>query len=323
MVIPKSATLQRLIGEAAALDPLVSAPLAKRFLAATDKLPNVDTRTIFQNPQTKKYFSPAAAKDLAEEVRGKLVKTEIDDYRYYYTKYGSPLAYARALEILSTRGINDLAGKRVLDFGYGSIGHLRLIASLGADVTGVDPDSYLAAIYAAPSDQGRISSAIRGRDGNLNLAHGLYPKTADIAARVGRGYDVILSKNTLKRGYIKPERRAPKEQLIELGVSDEAFLSALADALNPGGIVLIYNLAPQQNPATKPFLPHADARSPFTREQWTKAGFSVIAFDAADHEFVRHMGRALGWDRNDKGQITQDLNANLFALYTLLEKTRK
>lgn len=330
VVVPKSVTVQQLINEASALAPLATSPLARRFLAATESLPTIGTRTVHQMPQTRNYYSPAATADLPPETRARLVKIDLEEYRYYYTKYGSPLAYMRALELVAARGMSDLSGRRVLDFGYGSIGHLRLMASLGASVTGVDPDSYLSAIYADPRDQGvvpaardRSGNAISTRDGSITLAHGYYPKESAIVTRVGRGYDLILSKNTLKRGYIKPERRAPKEQLIELGVKDEIFLSTLADALNPGGILLIYNLAPAQAPANKPFLPMADARSPFSREQYTKAGLSVIAFDVEDHDFVRRMGRALGWDKSDKGETTQDLNTNLFALYTMVEKARK
>ena len=317
--VVKSATVQKLVAEAALLAPLVSSSLAKRFLAATDYLPNTGARAIFKQATPLKYFSQAAANEQTAEARAKLTKSDIDEYRYYYTKYGSPLAYVRALDLVAARGSSEVAGRRILDFGYGSIGHLRLLASLGANVTGIDPDSYLAAIYAEPGDQGRMRG-VSGREGNITLAHGYYPKNPTIVAQVGRGYDLILSKNTLKRGYIKPERKVPKEQLVDLGVSDEVFLKTLMDAMNPSAILMIYNLAPAQAAAGKAYLPHADARSPFTREQFVKAGFNVVALDVPDHDFVRRMGGALGWDKNEKGEVTQDLNTNLFALYTMVEK---
>ncbi|HET9480609.1 MAG TPA: hypothetical protein VFP98_02545 [Candidatus Polarisedimenticolia bacterium] len=64
--------------------------------------------------------------------------------RFLNTRYGSPLAYARALEIVSDSGMTDLSGRRVLDVGYGGIGHLRLMASLGAEFVGVEVDPLLA-----------------------------------------------------------------------------------------------------------------------------------------------------------------------------------
>lgn len=86
--------------------------------------------------------------------------------------------------------------------------------------------------------------------------------------------------------------------------------------------MLIYNLAPKQAAADKPYLPHADARSPFTREQFTKAGLSVVALDVEDHDFVRRMGAAVGWDKDSKGEVVNDLSTNLFALYTIVRRTQ-
>ena len=91
-------------------------------------------------------------------------------------------------------------------------------------------------------------------------------------------------------------------------------------ALAPGGLLVIYNLAPKQAAADKPYLPHADARSPFSAEQFARAGLEVLAIDTEDHAFARQMGAALGWDKNDKGETVNDLDANLFALYTLVRR---
>jgi len=303
-----SPTMRRLIDEANALMPLAQSDVAKRFLSATDSLPSMSPRTVYVNEMTREYFSPREAALLPEATRVRLNKTELDEYRYYYTKYSSPLAFFRALDIASSTGVTDIAGKRILDFGYGSIGHLRLLASLGADVTGVDPDSYLDALYSDGHDQGPVQAAAsRGRSlfagrGSITLVHGYYPKDAQMVARVGQGYDVIFSKNTLKRGYIKPERKADKRQLVDLGVSDEVFLKTLAGALNPGGKIVIYNLYPTPSGAKEVYKPHADGRSPFTREQYEKAGLKVLAFEASDNAAVRRIGRALKWDKNEKGE---------------------
>lgn len=319
-----SATLQKLANEAKSVEPLATSDLGKRFLNATISLPAIEPRTVFQNPQTREYFSPAEASALTDTARSKLLKTKLDEYRYYYTKYGSPLAYLRPLDIASANGLSDIAGKRILDYGYGSIGHLRLMASLGAHVTGIDPDSYLDALYSDARDQGEIPAAgrklWRGRPGTITLVHNAYPKDAKAVERVGQGYDLILSKNTLKRGYLKPERKADKRQLIELGVSDEVFLKTLFAALNPGGKLLIYNLYPKAAASNEVYKPFADGRSPFNLEQYEKAGFQVLALNHEDHAAARLMGRALKWDQNDKGETIDDLETNLFAMFTLVAK---
>ena len=68
---------------------------------------------------------------------------------------------------------------------------------------------------------------------------------------MGAGYDLILSKNTLKNGYIHPERPVdrswPEDSTWES--SDAAcLLASLHSALEPGGRVLIYNICPAQSP---------------------------------------------------------------------------
>lgn len=323
----RSATQQRLINEANALSALASTDLSKKFLRATEALPAVAARTVYRDDNTREYFSPNQAAALAEERRKKLASIELDEYRFYYTKYGSPLAYVRTLELASAHGLTEVSKANILDFGYGSIGHLRLLASLGANVVGVDPDSYLDALYSETSDQGSVAAArpiYRGATGSVTLAHGRWPTTAAIAQKVASQapYQLIISKNTLKRGYLKPERRAPKNQLIELGVSDDVFLKAAYNALSPGGLFVIYNLAPKQAAADKPYLPHADARSPFSAEQFRKAGLEVVALNVDDHDFARQMGAALGWDKNDQGEVVNDLSTNLFAIYTIVRRSR-
>ena len=138
--------------------------------------------------------------------------------------------------------------------------------------------------------------------------------------RVGQGFDLILSKNTLKKGYVKPERKIDKRQMVDLGVSDEAFLKTVYNTLNPGGMLLIYNISPKQQ--DKGYNPQADGRSPFTREQYEKAGFEVMTYNAADDAAIRDVGRALRWDRNAKDEVT-DLDGNLFALYTLVRRPKR
>lgn len=313
--------------EGAALSTLAASELGRTFLRATEALPTVATRIAYRDDNTREFYSPEAAAALPEERRNKLATIELDEYRYYYTRYGSPLAYLRLLDLASEHGLTSVGSAHVMDFGYGSIGHLRLLASIGAKVVGVDPDRYLEALYSQTSDQGQVAQArsvYRGPAGSVVLIHGRWPATAAISEKVGSNgpYQLIISKNTLKRGYLKPERRAPKNQLIDIGVSDDAFLKSVHAALAPGGLMVIYNLAPKQAAADKPFSPQADARSPFSAEQFKRAALEVIALDVEDHTFARQMGAALGWDKTDKGEVVNDLNTNLFALYTIVRRAK-
>ena len=321
--VAASPVLQGLADEAEALRPLAQSPLTLRFLDATRALPQIATRTVYLNEITREYFSAAEKAALPAAAQAKIAAVQLDEYRYYYTKYGSPLAYIRALDLAFSNGPDDITGKRILDFGYGGIGHLRLLASMGAHVTGIDPDSYLDALYSSSRDQGAVPPAFglrRGHPGTIALAHGYWPKDQKMVERVGQGYDLILSKNTLKKGYIKPERKIDKRQQISLGVSDEVFLKALRDTLKPGGKLIIYNLYPKPPEAKGAYNPQADARSPFTREQYQKAGLEVLAINVEDHANARRMGRALKWDRNDKGEVTSDLENTLFGMYTIVAK---
>ena len=130
--------IARLRQEASRLEPLVTSPLARRFLAATAELPSTGPRRVLLDEARKAYLTDAEAAALSDEGRRGLKPIPADETIYYTTKYGSPLAYARPIDLLGEAGLEDVSGRKVLDFGYGTIGHLRLLAGLGADVTGVD-----------------------------------------------------------------------------------------------------------------------------------------------------------------------------------------
>jgi hypothetical protein len=273
--------------ESAALRPLLTTPLAQRFADAAVKLPAVAKRTVRAGGEPK----------------------VVDEEYYYTTRYGTPLAYARPLEILAGAGFTDVAGKRLVDFGYGGIGQLMMLASLGADAVGVDVDPLLRAMYA--DRDGRFG------DGAVHTVGGRWPTEAGVRDVVGGGYDLFLSKNVLKRGYIHPAEPLPEKRQIRLGVDDEAFVRAVYELLKPGGMMLIYNLAPAPAPPGKPYIPWADGRSPFARELFERVGFRVIAFEVDDTAAARAMAHALGWDR---GPEAMDLARDLFGQYTLVAK---
>ena len=274
-------------GEAAALRPLVHGALAARYVDAAARLPEVATRTVVVDGKPR----------------------VVDEEYYYTTRYGTPLAYARPLELLGATGFDDVAGRRILDFGYGGVGQLLTLASLGADVTGVDVDPLLRAMYAdrdGPFGAGRV-----------HTLDGRWPADAPVRDAAGDGYDLFLSKNVLKRGYIHPAEPVEERKTIKLGVDDETFLRAVFAMLKPGGRMLIYNLAPAPAPPGKPYIPWADGRSPFPRALFEATGFRVVAFDVDDTVAARRMAHALGWDR---GAEAMDLTKDLFATYILVVK---
>jgi len=305
--------------EAKDLEPLVQSRLAHEFLKATAELPAIAPRTIYNDKAMQSFFTEAEVQSLGEQRRQSLDRVPVDETFYYTTKYGSPLAYARPLDLLGRSGVETVSGTKILDFGYGTIGQLRLLAALGADVTGVDVDPFLRALYSAPEDK-VITKNRQGNQGRLRLIHGRFPADQSVRESVGNGYDLILSKNTLKKGYVHPERPVEKRRLLNLDVDDAQFLKAIYAALKPGGRILIYNISPAPSPPDRPYKNWADGRCPFPRESWESAGFRTVAFDRDDSDSIRVIAHALGWDR---GEAPIDLKTDVFALYSLFQKPER
>lgn len=305
--------------EAQALQPLVHSGMARAFLAAVVNLPPIAPRKLYHNADKTRYFSEAQAQALPASERATLSPRDIDETFFYTTRYGTPLAYTRPLEILN-QPEDALAGKRILDFGFGTIGHLRIWASMGADVTGIEVDPLLAALYSEAGDTGTIT-AKDGKQGRLQLLFGSFPADAQLRAQAGRDYDLIISKNVLKRGYIHPEQPVAEKMQIKLGVTDPEFLATIYSMLKPGGRFFIYNLTPAPNGPGKPYRTWADGRSPFPKGMLEQAGFRVVVFEQDDTEAARAMARALGWDK-DKDE-PMDVENDLFGQYTLCERPVK
>jgi SAM-dependent methyltransferase len=307
---------ERMRAEARALPPLVKSEAVRRFLNAIESLPAITPRTLLQDTTAARWYGAGEARALADTARARMRPREVDEGFYYDTRYGTPLAYARALDLVAQAGLADFAGARVLDFGYGTIGHLRLLASLGAEVTGVEVDPVLRALYSEPGDQGVVPGR-HGRDGRVTLLHGHWPGDAPLRTAAAGGYRLVMSKNTLKNGYIHPERPVDPRRLVHLEVSDSAFVRAVWDALAPGGFFLIYNLSPAPSPPDQPYKPWADGRCPFARTLLESQGFEVLEFDRDDSETARAMGRALGWNQ---GPSPMDLEKDLFGHYMLARR---
>jgi hypothetical protein len=295
--------------QANALGELMNSHVARDFLRAVERLPAGEARTL-QRDAVGGWHSETQAAAMDDDERAALEPVELDAQRFYTTKYGTPLAYGRALELLAEHGLDSLARKRVLDFGYGTVGHLRLMALCGADAVGVDVDPFLAALYSEPGDTGAVDGG-----GSVRLVNGYWPTDESTRAEVGTGFDVFTSKNTLKRGYIHPAREVDPRYLVHLGVDDATYLAQLHGSLAPGALVILYNLCPPQNPDDQPYIPWADGRSPFERAEWEAGGFELLAFDVVDDGPARDMARALGWDQQGMDPETQ-----LFAWYTIARR---
>lgn len=309
--------------QAQSIETFVQSDIAKQFLATVPDLPSVTPRTVYVNRQLRQYLSESAY--VAADSAGKagFEKRDLDEGFYYFTRYGTPLAFARALDLVGLAGFTSLDGARIADFGFGSIGHLRLLAANGAQVVGIEVDPLLKLLYSQPSDIGEIARSKQagpGKNGSITLAIGSFPSDSTIRATVGSGYDLFISKNTLKHGYIHPEREVDPRMLVHLGVDDSTYVKTIFDLLNPGGYFMIYNLHPKrQTPeelaaADAKYIPWSDGRSPFTRELLESVGFTVLAYNVDDTAPAREMGSRFGWDKE------MDYEKDLYGQYTLMRK---
>ena len=304
--------------EAAAMTTLVQSSLAKEFLTGFACLPPLSApRVAYYNKETRDALSESAAREIQEDQLKGYVKRDIDEQFFYFTRYGTPVAFTRPMEILGRAGVKHVDGLKLLDFGFGSIGQLRAIGALGGNAVGVEVDALLRVMYSEPGDTGAIKRcdvAGKGSDGSVKLVFGQFPAEVTTVTDVGTGYDVFVSKNTLKRGYIHPEHQVDPKMLVHLRVDDETYVRAVYELLKPGGFALIYNLSPAPAPVGEPYKPWADGRSPFPRELYERIGFAVIAFDTDDSAAAREMGKALGWAES------MDLEKDLFGTYTLVRR---
>jgi SAM-dependent methyltransferase len=317
------AVLELLKADAGALRPLLASPLARSFLNAVGSLPEPTSHTVLRDKSRTHAYSEDESAKLDEEDRKTLTPRTFDPAFFYYTGYGSPLIYGRALDVLDhacPTSPTSLAGKKIMDFGCGTIAHLRMMAAMGADVHGVEIEPVFRVLYGQPGDQGEVASLNGAPAGRVVMHIGRWPAERDISRAVGGGYDLITSKNTLKRGYIHPARKTDPRFLVRLGVDDDTFLRQVHDALKPGGLFLIYNLSPAQNSVEsgKPYLPHADGECPFKPEQLAAARLEVLEYDRDDRDKAVEIWMALGIN---EGKTAEETRKDLFAWYTLCRRS--
>ena len=296
--------------------------LALAFVSATGSLNPLTARTVYRSKKTRTALSAAAFTELSSEEKEEFAATSCNE-SIYYGHYSTPLAWARPFDRLAQHGFESFDGKRVLDFGFGNVSQLRMMASLGADVTGIEIDGSVAsALYVEDSDQGavkKLSDKVKN-NGSLKLVFGQWPAEEDVVERVGTGFDLFISKNVLKYGYIHPEKKAPTSQLIDLGVTDQQFLKRLMRILKPGGYALIYNIHPPRSKDEEIYKPWAYGETPWNRELVEKIGFEVINWHTDDSEGIHEFGLAIGW--NSSFQTETEFKKNFRAMYTILHKPR-
>ena len=312
---PRPAPTEQMVKEAAAMAEQAPSAFAQGLLKGYSCLQPGKPMAVYYNKDTRSALSEAQAAGMTEEQLKGYAKRDIDDAYFYFTRYGTPVAFVRPVEILGQAGVKGPEGLKLVDFGFGSIGQLRALASMGADVTGIEVDPILPIIYAG--EVGKVSKCVAAgstRDGSIALAFGQFPKDPAIVKQVGAGYDLFISKNTLKRGYIHPEQDVDPRMLVHLDVDDETYCRAVFDALKPGGSFLIYNLCPAPAAAGEKYIPWADGRSPFTAETYQKVGFKVVAIDVDDTPAARKMAKTLGWGTDE------EIEKGIFGIYTLVQR---
>ncbi|MFO0528346.1 MAG: class I SAM-dependent methyltransferase [Planctomycetota bacterium] len=304
----------KLRADAEKLQPLVKTELAKNFLSATARLAEPSARKVYRSNDKKRAISQQAFESLSPEQQAEFTLRDCPPEFYYETSYGSPLVYSRVLELASPH-LRTRAGMKLLDFGCGTIGQLHLLAHCGFNAHGVDVEPVFEALYSQPGDTGAVGS------GSVTLHIGQWPAEEKLRAAAGAGFQLITSKNTLKSGYIHPNpppgQTVDPSRLVQLGLSDEEFLKQVAAALEPGGLFVIYNICPPQNPADKPYIPWADGKSPFSQEAFQQAGFEVLAFDVEDQPWVLDCFSKLGYG---EGKSLEQLAKEYFCWYTIVRK---
>ncbi len=297
---PKVDIIEQLKADAAAVTPLLHTPLARSFAAQAGSLPHPGVHVVWKDKLRTRAFTNADYEKLSMAQREGLERAELDEEYFYTTRYGSPLSYTLPLDVLAAAGLADVRGVKLLDYGYGYVSHLKMLSALGADAAGIDVDAVLPLLY--------------GADTSVHLYDGRFPEDAAVTAALGDGYDLFLSKNVLKMGYVHPPKPTPVERTLNLKVTDDEYVQAVAKLLKPRGWALVYNIYPAQKPE---YIPWAEGKTPFAREVWERAGFEVLDFDRDDTPHLKEVARSLGCD---KGEDAIDLEHDLFATYTLVRK---
>lgn len=306
------AHLEALVADRDVLTPVYEgSTLATEMLAQVNRLPPGHSGRFYAAFRPNEAITADAYEALGEDEQARYQEITFGPADTYDTFYGTPLVYVHVLDLYEQHsGERSIDGAKILDLGYGQIGQLRLWAQMGADVTGVEVDPVLTALY---DDSPLVGDADGDPDtpGSVTLIEGAYPQDGDTREAVGESYDLIVSRNLLKRGYVKPEKTTPGfPEPVAWGMTDDEAPAAFYDTLAPGGYLIIESLGP----APDPEKPWSDISNPWDRAAWERAGFEALAHDEDESHFVREQGRALGWDAQ------MDLDEGLYSVYSVYKK---
>lgn len=307
--------------DAEALSAMVRSKAAAEWLGRADDVTGsngreLPERTVYIRFRPNRAITQPEFDALPGAEREAWRAREVTPETYLSTFYGSPIAYLPALDFAgeampAAPGDPEptFAGKRVLDLGYGQIGQLEMLAACGARVTGVDVDPILTLLYDDSLEPREVPNP-DGPAGTVRVLECPWPNDADCRERVGAGYDVIVARNLLKRGYVKPKEPLGGYVPVAEGMSDEEACRQFFDALAPGGVVVIYSLGP----APDPEVPWSDIANPWARAAWEAAGFEVIRHDEDVSAPARVMFAALGYGEPD------ELEADLFGVCSVYRR---
>jgi hypothetical protein len=305
-----SQAVARLVSESVAARSQASSMWSARFLAATPELPRIGRRRLYHSADGSRYYSEREIAVLPPDARANFQSETVDEDDYYDGPLGTPLFYIRLLDLVSENLRAPLPGRRILEWNYTSIVPLRLLAAQGVDAVGVSPSPRLRALYSEPGDQGAVPMRERELTGHVTVRVGRFP----IDEPQG-GYDVIIARNVLTRGFARPGATATAAP-GDPNSSDEEFLRRLYATLRPGGRLLAYNLCPAPPPADQNYDPSRDCRNPFPQALWQAMGFRVRDYDRSDTPAARALAAALA-----PGPLPAGLRADeLLATYTLVER---
>jgi hypothetical protein len=306
---PSARSVEALRAEAARLLPHIRQPGAQRYLIATSYLPLHGDRQVWVERDGPRILAPEAHEALPEAQRSGFTPRTIDEHEYYYLGGVSPHAAARAIDIACEHlgaGWDPLSGKRILVIEPTSIATPRLLASIGGDVVAVTSDPLFRTLYEPTGDTGVVPGIPAGGearmpDGRLTIVEGTWCPGGD-GSPAGAAFDLIL----LVQGL--PGQRAARPGERTRDVNQEVLAASAFRVLRPGGAWVTYTVRAGEGDAP-PVQP--------SREALEKAGFEILAYDREDDEMIRHVGRALRWD---KGTRALNLDAELFAAYTVARR---
>ncbi|MEZ6318586.1 MAG: hypothetical protein R3B49_07520 [Phycisphaerales bacterium] len=319
--LPSAFAQSPLSKDAEALRPMVRTKAAAEWLDRADDVTgsngrDLPERTIYVRGRPNRALTQAQYDALPEDERDGWRERPVTPETYLSTFYGSPIAYLPALDFAgeAMHATPDdpeptFAGKKILDLGYGQIGQLEMLAACGAHAIGVDVDPILTLLYDDTLEPREVPNP-DGPAGTVQVMQCLWPNDADCRERVGTGYDLILARNLLKRGYVKPTKPIGEYVPVAEGLSDEDACKQFYNALAPGGVLVIYSLGP----APDPEVPWSDIANPWALSAWQAAGFEVVRHDEDVSTPARVMFAALGYGDPD------DLETSLFGVCSVYRK---